>query len=125
MVETDSPFTQETVAKALAGFWETADTTAKQKTIRGNTYEVDEAGLVITWKVHSAVQQDIYQELREPLTTYLRRAMGKPKLLMEHRLEEVAQERKPYTNQEKFQHLLEKQPNLKDLVDKLGLDPDL
>ncbi|HAA11250.1 MAG TPA: hypothetical protein DCE41_05930, partial [Cytophagales bacterium] len=121
----DEPLSQENFATAWNAFWEEPERTAKQKSVRNNTYTLDLDSQLVTLSVTSTIQKDILAELREPLLGYLKRQLGKPKLQLEGKVVEITQERRPYTNQEKLQHLLEKQPKLQDLVDKLGLDPDL
>ncbi|MEL6534275.1 MAG: hypothetical protein AAFQ98_02625 [Bacteroidota bacterium] len=125
VLATDVPLTQESFEEAWKPIWEEPGRTAKQKSVRNNTYDLNLDSQVITLSVTSTIQKDILGELREPLLAFLRRKLGKPGLQLEGREVEITQERRPYTNQEKLQHLLEKQPLLQDLVDKLGLDPDL
>ena len=79
----------------------------------------------ITLTVGSTILEDAVTEMREDLMRFLRQKLGKPKLSIETIIQEAAVERRPYTNQEKLQHLLEKQPKLQDLLDRLDLDPDL
>lgn len=98
----------------------------KHKSIRNNDHDLNLPEQRFTLTVNSTIQQDIFKELHPSLVTFLRRKLGKPNFQVENKLQEASNsERRPYTNQEKFQTLLEKQPMLQRLVDQLGLDPDL
>ncbi len=65
-----------------------------------------------------------FDHLKAELQGYLRKALKNNKIFVEAIVEETAREDMIYTNKEKFAHLAKKYPALKDLQEKLGLDPD-
>lgn len=65
-----------------------------------------------------------FNHLKADLQGYLRRELKNNKIILESLVKETAREDMIYTNKEKFAHLAKKHPALKDLQEKLGLDPD-
>jgi DNA polymerase-3 subunit gamma/tau len=70
------------------------------------------------------IEEPILQGIRTSLIAYLRDKLGNSSLLVTGFLEKIESSRAIYTNKEKFEHLAEKNPQLKDLQDRFGLDPD-
>jgi hypothetical protein len=65
-----------------------------------------------------------FNHLKADLQGFLRKALKNNKLILESLVKETAREDMIYTNKEKFAYLAKKHPALKDLQEKLGLDPD-
>jgi len=70
------------------------------------------------------VQKDIFDKVRIELQKYLRDSIENDSLSLSVELIAEEANRKPYTNKEKFDHLANKNPALKMLKERLGLDPD-
>lgn len=75
-------------------------------------------------KLSNEVLNITFNHLKADLQGFLRKALKNKKIILESTVEETAREDMIYTNKEKFAHLVKKHPVLKDLQDKLGLDPD-
>ncbi len=82
-----------------------------------------EANKVVV-KLSNEVLKITFDHLKAELQGYLRKALKNNKIFVEAIVEETAREDMIYTNKEKFAHLAKKYPALKDLQEKLGLDPD-
>jgi DNA polymerase-3 subunit gamma/tau len=72
------------------------------------------------------VEQILFDQLKTSLITFLRERTGNSSLLIQTQVvENMPENTKPRTTKEKFNHLAEKNPVLKDLKERFGLDPDL
>jgi len=58
------------------------------------------------------------------LVTYLRNRLSNPTIKVESVMKEMDVKKMAYTNKEKFDLLAEKNPMLKELKERLGLDTD-
>jgi hypothetical protein len=85
-------------------------------------YTLDGHKVVV--KLSNDVLNITFNHLKAELQGFLRKALKNKKIILEAEVEETAREDMIYTNKEKFAHLAKKYPVLKDLQDKLGLDPD-
>jgi DNA polymerase-3 subunit gamma/tau len=81
-------------------------------------------GNVITLQLTNPIEEPILQGLKADLVSYLRAKNNNSTLQVEGEMQQNNIKRKAYTNKEKFDYLLEKNPLLKELQEKLGLDPD-
>jgi DNA polymerase-3 subunit gamma/tau len=85
--------------------------------VEGNTIKLDLTG---------NVEEMLFQSLKTSLIAFLRERTGNSSLLVQTTIvEQPVGERRPHTTKEKFNHLAEKNPVLKDLKERFGLDPDL
>jgi hypothetical protein len=82
-----------------------------------------EANKVVV-KLSNEVLNITFNHLKADFQGFLRKALKNNKIILEATVEETAREDMIYTNKEKFAHLAKKHPVLKDLKEKLGLDPD-
>ncbi len=79
----------------------------------------------ITITLTNSIQLDILDELKSDLLLFLREKLNNSIIKIEGDLQkEKSGNNKLYTNKEKFEHLAEKNPMVKNLQEKLGLDPD-
>jgi DNA polymerase-3 subunit gamma/tau len=83
---------------------------------------VDE--LIIQIKLNSSVQIDTVDRIKSDLLPFLRDKLQNDGIKLEAELEMDESKRTIYTPAEKFKYLAEKHPALKELQEKLGLDPD-
>lgn len=79
---------------------------------------------VITLLLANPVEEPLLLSLKADLLTYLREKLNNSSIQLESVLQEIQTKRMVYTNKEKFEHLAEKNPHLKELKERLGLDPD-
>jgi DNA polymerase-3 subunit gamma/tau len=62
--------------------------------------------------------------LRHELISFLRQRLDAPELNLDFRVAPTEVKRLPYTAQEKFNYMVQKNPILQDLQNALGLDTD-
>jgi hypothetical protein len=74
--------------------------------------------------LHNPVQETLLNGLKTDITTFLRARVENHSIQVNGVLQQNDDRKVIYTNREKFDHLAEKNPNLKILKEKLGLDPD-
>jgi hypothetical protein len=80
---------------------------------------------IITLSLTNPIEEPILTSIKQELLTCLREKLGNSSLQVEGHMQEQQQgKRIAYTNKEKFEHLAEKNPLLRELKEKLGLDPD-
>jgi DNA polymerase-3 subunit gamma/tau len=87
-------------------------------------YKVD--GNMLHLDLAGTVEEMLFQPLKTPLITFLRDRTGNSSLLIETQIVAPPEngEKKLYTVKEKFEYLVSKNPVLKQMQEKLGLDPD-
>jgi len=86
--------------------------------------EVDLNGSIVTVALANTVEEPLLQSMMTDLVTYLRNRLSNPTIKVESVMKEVDVKKMAYTNKEKFDLLAEKNPILKELKDRLGLDTD-
>lgn len=72
----------------------------------------------------SSVQEEPFERLKPKLQHYLRQQLQNSQLSLHPLLTEDNGPRRLYTNNEKFQHLLQRYPLLGELKERLGLEAD-
>lgn len=85
-------------------------------------YKLEGHEIVLT--LSNEVLKITFDNLKADLQGYLRSNIKNNKLILKATVKETAREDMIYTNREKFEHLAKKHPALRELGDKLGLDPD-
>jgi hypothetical protein len=85
-------------------------------------YELAENKVTIT--LSNDVLKITFDKLKADLQGYLRKELENMAIVLEAEVKETQREDMIYTNKEKFNHLAKKHPALKELQEKLGLDPD-
>jgi hypothetical protein len=86
--------------------------------------QVDVTGSVVTVALANTVEEPLLQSMMTDLVSYLRNKLGDPSIKVESVMKESDLKKIAYTNKEKFDLLAEKNPLLKDLKERLGLDTD-
>jgi DNA polymerase-3 subunit gamma/tau len=82
-------------------------------------------GTVITVNLVSDVEDMLIRNMKTSLITFLRDRTGSSSLMVEGKIViDLQTEKKPYSNKDKFEHLAEKNPVLKEMKERFGLDPD-
>jgi DNA polymerase-3 subunit gamma/tau len=74
--------------------------------------------------ITNPVEEPLLSSIKTNLVTYLREQIGNSTIQVVGVLNEIQTARFAYTNKEKFESLMAKNPLLKDLRDRFGLDPD-
>lgn len=79
---------------------------------------------VVKIQIHNSILEKTYDKLRVELLSYLRTNLQNDSIQIE--LEQLESESKKmlYTNKEKFEHIVRLYPVVKQLQEKLSLDPD-
>jgi DNA polymerase-3 subunit gamma/tau len=78
----------------------------------------------ITVHLHNPIQETQLNTIKSDLLTYLREKLNNNTILLYGELKEVDDKKIAYTPREKFDKLVEQNPKLKDLKERLGLDTD-
>ncbi len=79
---------------------------------------------IVTVQLTNPVEEPLLAGMRLDLVNYLREKLGNSKLQVESEIQQTSTKKKAYTNKEKFDYLAEKNPLLKNLQERLGLDPE-
>lgn len=74
--------------------------------------------------LHNPVQESLLETLKSDLLTFLREKLNNSAIQLTGELKPHDEKKVLYTNRDKFDHLVEKNPALKDLKERLGLDTD-
>lgn len=79
---------------------------------------------LVTIPLSNPIEEPLLQHIRVELTSYLRDKLGNSTISVVGVLQEIGTKKVMYTNKEKFDHLAEKNPMLRELKERLGLDTD-
>ena len=70
------------------------------------------------------VEEAFLMAIKSDLLGYLREKLNNSTIQLEGVVQHTAVKKKAYTNKERFEYLAEKNPLLRQLQEKFGLDPD-
>ena len=117
------PFTPEALQKVWNEFAEQRKKFQAEYQLLTQPFTLNDKTIVV--HLHHPVQETMLNNLRIELSSYLREALGNSfiQIVGEMNAEEESK-RVYYTNREKFEYLVEKNPVLQELKDRLGLDTD-
>ncbi len=93
-------------------------------TILNQEITLESDGVTVPIVLSNPLQEDIFNNCRAELLQHLRQQLNNYKLRVQTQVIRESAPRKLYTPSEKFQYLMGKYPELKNLRDRLGLDPD-
>ena len=79
-------------------------------------------GTTFKLQLDNQIQMDTLVQLKQELATFLRQILRNASIQITSEIVESTTERRPYTAQEKFEYLANKNPALLELRDKLGLE---
>ncbi len=85
-------------------------------------YELE--GNIVTIKISNGAAESSFEKFRGDLLMALRDGLENDSVILKSEVVDVAREKMLYTDKEKFEHLKKKYPALKDLQERLGLDPE-
>jgi DNA polymerase-3 subunit gamma/tau len=74
--------------------------------------------------LHNHFQETLINTIKVDILTFLREKLANTSIQLMGEHTAVDDKKVIYTNREKFDHLAEKNPKLKDLKERLGLDTD-
>jgi DNA polymerase-3 subunit gamma/tau len=118
----DKPLELSTLKKAWDEFAELRKNQLAEYQLLRREFILQENKVIIP--LNNSIEEPLLQGLRTSLITYLRDKLSNSSLLVIGVLQEFESKRPIYTNKEKFEHLAEKNPILKELQERFGLDPD-
>lgn len=85
---------------------------------------LNDDGVTIPLKLTNVLQEDLLNSLRPELVQYLRKTLHNHRINVVAKLVREEKQRRLYTPTEKLNYLIEKYPAVRELKDRLGLDPD-
>lgn len=118
----DQPFTPEQLRAAWNEFAESRKAYQADYQLLSQEIEIRDKTVVV--HLHSPVQETLINTLKVDLLTFLRGKLDNSTIQLTGEMKTSDEKKVIYTNREKFEHLMEKNPALKDLKDRLGLDTD-
>lgn len=74
--------------------------------------------------ITNPIQETMLNEFRLELTTFLRERLQNSMIQVVGELRMVDEKKMVYTPRDKFEYLMNKNPLIKEMKDRLGLDPD-
>ena len=86
------------------------------------SYELVDGKIILP--LHNPVQEMMLTNLRTDLTNYLREKLKNQSINIVGELKVSEEKKVYYTQREKFDYLVSKNPMLRELKDRLGLDTD-
>jgi hypothetical protein len=119
---TAKPLELEQVKKVWRDFAELRKNQIAEYGLLTRDFELQ--GNQIVLPLSNPVEEPILQGLRTSLIIYLRDKLGHSSINVMGILKEIEGKKMIYTNKDKFDHLAEKNPLLKELQERFGLDPD-
>jgi hypothetical protein len=120
--EPDALFTAEQLQSAWNEFTEQRKKFQAEYQLLNQPYEL--SGTRVLLHLHNPVQETILANLKTDLTEFVRSKLKNQSIQVVGELREAEQRKVIYTNREKFDYLAQKNPMLRELKDRLGLDTD-
>jgi hypothetical protein len=122
LVIENKPFTPEQLHQAWVEFTEKRRAFQGEYHLLKQPYEL--LGSQITIPLANPVQETMLKELKVELTTYLREQLGNQTIQVVGEIRMQEDKKMIYTSRDKFDYLADKNPAIKELKDRLGLDTD-
>ncbi|MBO3700428.1 hypothetical protein [Roseivirga sp. E12] len=117
-----TPFTPEDVEAAWQSFLANGNFQNLDQELFKNPYLLE--GNQLTVSIPNEALVSSFERFRGELLQHLRNTLKNDHISLHSNVVEIAQEKMLYTDREKFEFLKNKYPALKDLQEKLGLDPE-
>lgn len=118
----DADVTDEMLKDAWNALLESLNDRPAVYQVLAQDFKRKEYDIVLT--LSNPVQESLIAPLRSDLDTFLRTRLNNSRLRVTWELGEVTHEQLLYGSREKFEHLVKKNPALKELKDRFNLDPD-
>ena len=120
--EADQDFTREALQNAWKDFAEQRKKFQAEFQMLTQSFDLNENQVVV--HLLNPVQDNMLAGLKSELTTYLREKLKNNSINVTGELREMDEKKMKYTDRDKFDFLLDKNPLLKEMKDRLGLDTD-
>jgi hypothetical protein len=120
--EPDQPYTEEQLKTAWKEFAEQRKKFQLEYQLLTQPFELSENK--VTLHLHNPVQETMLANIKTELVAYVRDRLKNQSIQVHGEFREAEQRKVIYTNREKFDYLVQKNPILKELKDRLGLDTD-
>jgi hypothetical protein len=115
-------FTPEQLHSSWSEFAEQRKKYQAEYQLLAQPYDLQDNRVVIN--LLSPVQETMLNNIKSELTTFLREKLKNSSILVSGELKETDDKKIMYTSRDKFEYLLEKNPALRELKERLGLDTD-
>jgi hypothetical protein len=116
------PYTEEQLRKAWNNYVEQRKKFQAEYQMLSQPYRLEDD--VITVELLSPVHETMLNNIKSELTGFLREHLRNNNIQVTGQLRTGEEKKIIYTNREKFDFLVEKNPMLRELKDRLGLDTD-
>lgn len=121
-IQRAEPFTEEQLREVWNAYAEQRKKFQAEYQMLSQPYRLE--GSVITVDLLSPVHETMLNNIKLELTSFLREKLKNSIIQVTGQLQSIQDQKIIYTNREKFDFLAEKNPMLKELKDRLGLDTD-
>lgn len=118
-ISVNKPFTTEQLQRELHRFADSRNNATIAVMLK-REFGLD--GGLLKLRLDNQVQMDLLTQMKQDLAVYLRQQLQNNTIQIAAEIVETQVERRPYTAQEKFEYLANKNPALWDLKEKLGMD---
>jgi DNA polymerase-3 subunit gamma/tau len=118
----DKLFTREDLLRAWSEFAETRKQHPADYQLL--THPFEQRGNEVIIHLHNPVEETILSTIKSDLTAYIREQLQNFSITVTGQVIEGETKKILYTNREKFEYLMEKNPILKEMKERLGLDTD-
>jgi hypothetical protein len=116
-------FTAEDVNQAWQSYAESRKKFQAEYQLLQQGYDLHDN--VLTVKLYSPIQEDLFNEIRLEVSTFVREKIRNTNLQVRGELVEIEDsQRVYYTAKDKFDHLIQNNPTLREFKDRFGLDTD-
>lgn len=119
---------KEYSAEQLEKAWQDFTAGFKSKSMHHEVLILEEKFIVkdhqITVSIPNEALESTFEKFRADLLQHLRDNLQNDHITLSSQVVEIKREKMRYTDREKFDYLKEKYPALRDLQEKLGLDPE-
>lgn len=120
----DKPINDDQLRKAWDEFTELRKNQVAEYTLLKREYSLKGNSVVVT--LNNPVEEPLLMNMRTSLIAFLRDRLSNSSLMVVGELQEPTTTRKHiYTNKEKFEHLAEQNPVLKEMKERFGLDAEI
>jgi len=118
------PYTEEDIRHQWSVFLKRMEAAGNHQEVMilKETYHVQ--GHAITLEIANEALESAFEKVKADVLQSIRDGLKNDTITLKSRQVQIDKEKMLYTDQEKFEHMKKKYPALRDLQDKLGLDPE-
>jgi DNA polymerase-3 subunit gamma/tau len=118
----DQSFSEDQLQSALKEFSVELAKQGKAGESRLFDNEISHDNEIITLNIQNPVEEVRFNDIKSDLLLFLKKRLQNKQISIELRMEETQKKKMLYTPQEKFDYLVEKNPAIKELKNRLGLE---